>query len=138
MYMSYFIDNQIEIEIVKKFIRKNKQERILWELSSPKNRENIAYHFDTPDIFSSECLYPVSLDEKWMMADYFERKGILQVYYIGMNYVGQLTVKEALEESCCDICIIYYGNGIGYYQGEEAKGGPPRYLLLEKGKKDMK
>lgn len=46
-----------------------------------------------------------------------------------------MTIKEAIEESCCDLCIIYYGNGIGYYQGEETKGSLQLYLLLEKGKK---
>lgn len=127
--------NLSEVEIVRKFIRRNKQERILWELSSPRKRKEIAYHLSTPDIFMPQCLNPVSLDAKWTVADYFEGKGIFNVYYIGMHYIGEMTVKDAIEESCCDMCIIYYGNGIGYYQGEEAKGGPPRYLLLEKGGK---
>lgn len=39
----------------------------------------------------------------------------------------------AIEE--CDVCIIYCGNGVAYYQEEPDMGAPPRHILLEKGKK---
>ena len=32
------MNKKIEIEIIKKFVVKNKQERIIWELSSEKRR----------------------------------------------------------------------------------------------------
>ena len=49
---------------------------------------------------------------------------------MGMDYIGYLPVERAVEMSIADICIIYCGNGIGYYQGEQEYGPPPRYKLL--------
>ena len=52
------------------------------------------------------------------------------VYYIGEDYIGEMTLKEALVKmNMGAIGIIYCGNGIGYYQGEEENGDRPRCLL---------
>lgn len=54
------------------------------------------------------------------------------VYFIGASYVGELSLKEAVEKvSCGEICIMYCGNGIGYYQGEEDCSNTPRYFLIQ-------
>lgn len=45
------MNKKIEIEIIKKFVVKNKQERIIWELSSEKRRQNVIWHFDHPSFF---------------------------------------------------------------------------------------
>ena len=42
------------------------------------------------------------------------------VYFIGEDYIGDLSLKEAVERASeGEICIIYCGEGIGYYQGEQ-------------------
>lgn len=54
------------------------------------------------------------------------------VYYIGEGYIGEMTLKEALVKmNMGAIGIIYFGNGIGYYQGEEENGDRPRCLLRD-------
>ena len=54
------------------------------------------------------------------------------VYYLGEDYIGEMTLKESLERiNMGAICIIYCGNGIGYYQGEEDQGHRPRCLLKD-------
>lgn len=53
------------------------------------------------------------------------------VYSIGKDYIGKMPLEQAAERANeGEICIIYCGNGIGYYQGEQEKGAPPRFLLL--------
>jgi len=55
------------------------------------------------------------------------------LYFIGESYIGTLPLKEAVKKAGTgEICIIYCGNGIGYYQGEQECGKPPRFLLFQK------
>ena len=124
----------MEEEIVKNYVVKNRQERILWELSSPRKRSGIMWrHFPGVRLFKAECLQatdymPPSVMEKRLL----ELAGAKSVYYIGTNYIGELSLKEAVDMAYMDdVCIIYCGNGIGYYQGEQEYGSPPRFLLLK-------
>ena len=124
----------IEEEIVKKYIIKNKQNRIIWELNNPKKRNNVIWRFHRPDIFSEKCLYPVEyMDRSGMNKYLFELSGASEVYFIGESYIGYLSLNQATElASKGEICIIYCGKGIGYYQGEQEIGKPPRFLLMQK------
>lgn len=45
------MNKETEVEIIKKFIVKNKQERIIWKLQNAKKRKKVFWHFDHPDIF---------------------------------------------------------------------------------------
>ncbi|MBE5934268.1 MAG: hypothetical protein E7262_00565 [Lachnospiraceae bacterium] len=125
--------NDIEEEIVKKFIIKNKQERILWELGSLKKREQVFWRFSGPDILKKECLkfseyMSIEELEAYLMKFTLDKK----VYYIGGTYIGEITIEEALKKIYLgDISIVYCGNGVGYYQGEEDNGHRPRCLLKE-------
>lgn len=123
---------KVEEEIIKKYIKTNKQERILWELNSPKKRNSVIWRFHKPDIFMKKCLKPVKYMSKQDMEKYlFDLSGVLNVYYIGENYIGSLSLEQAVEQvNQGGICIIYCGNGIGYYQGEQEFGAPPRFMLL--------
>lgn len=128
------IVNKIEEEIVKKYVIKNKQERILWELSSPRKREQIFWRFADSEILKSSCLKPIEYMSVETMEKYlFKLTGVKSVYFIGEDYIGELTLRQATERANMgEICIIYCGNGIGYYQGEQGYGAPPRFLLLQK------
>ena len=132
--------DKVEEEIIKQFVVKNKQERILWELRNLKKREQVFWRFAGPNILSRECLKKMeyrSIEE----LELFLRNYILtnKVYYIGGVYIGEIILEEALKNIYeGDIAIIYCGNGVGYYQGEEENGDRPRYLLtnIVSGKKD--
>ena len=126
--------NSIEEEIVKKYVIKNKQERILWELSNPQKRPNIIWQFAGLRLFKKSCLQLT----KYMPPEELE-KCLFQlteaklVYFIGEDYIGELSLTQAAKRTNTgEICIIYCGNGIGYYQGEQDYGTPPRFLLMEK------
>ena len=120
-------------EITKKYIKKNKQDRILWEFNNPKKRNTVIYRMHRPDIFKESCLQPVEYMPKETMKEYFYRvSDDRTVYFIGEGYVGNLSIEQAVERANeGEICIIYCGNGIGYYQGEQEIGKPPRFLLIQ-------
>lgn len=124
----------MEEEIVKNYVVKNRQERILWELSSPRKRSGIMWrHFPGVRLFKAECLQaadymPPDVLEKRL----FELSGAKSVYYMGADQIGEFSLKEAVKMADMnDVCIIYCGNGIGYYQGEQEYGNAPRFLLLK-------
>lgn len=122
---------EVEKEIVKNYVKENKQERLLWELNSPQKRGSVIWKFADATIFKHDCLKPT----KYMSAEslekhFFNQTGRTLNYFIGEDYIGQLTLKQAAQRTQTgEICIIYCGNGIGYYQGEEVSGKPPRFLL---------
>lgn len=121
------------IEFIKRFVISNKQERLIWELESSKKRKDIFWRFSGSNIFKDEFLQKTD----YMLVDELETK-LYQlsknnvVYFIGESYVGEISLKEAVEKvSYGEICVIYCGNGIGYYQGEEDRANTPRYFLIE-------
>ena len=127
--------NSIELEIVKKYIKKEKQERIMWELGNCKKRGQImSQRFAGPDMFREDCMQPIeymkpSLMEKCL----FQLNNVSDVYFIGETYIGQMSLQHAvLRCNEGEMCIIYCGMGIGYYQGEQDMGSPPRFLLINK------
>ena len=126
--------NHTEQEIIKKYVRKNKQDRILWELSTPRKRDAVFWNFSGTDIFNENCLHPIKYMQKEEMEKYlFKLSGTSEVYFIGESYIGYLPLNQATERaSMGEICIIYCGKGIGYYQGEQEIGKPPRFLLMQK------
>ena len=63
----------------------------------------------------------------------FELSGKKEVYYMGHSARKKMMLKEAVTEGgLWGIGIIYCGNGIGYYVGEEERAETPRYILRAK------
>lgn len=127
--------SDIEVEVIKKYVVKSKQERILWELSNPEKRKDIIFkRFPGPNLFKSHCLQEVGyMSEIEMEKKLFQLSKTTEVYYIGERYIGSMSLKDAVRRTCAgEICIIYCGQGIGYYQGEQDYGSPPRFLLIQK------
>lgn len=125
--------NSVEQEIVKEFVDKNKRDRILWELTdSEKSKRIMISRFAGPNILKRNCMRAINYMSSKEMEKYFmQLRGGEDVYFIGESYIGELSLREAV--ICAargEICIIYCGEGIGYYQGEEESGKTPRYLLL--------
>lgn len=124
--------DDVEREIVKMYISKSKQERIIWELSKPQKRQKIMIQrFATPEIFEKSCMQVVEYMSPDSLKMYlFQLSRAKEVYYIGEDYIGKLSLDQAtVRANSGELCIIYCGNSIGYYQGEQEYGKPPRYLL---------
>ena len=121
------------IEFIKKFVKSNKQDRLIWELESPQKRKDIFWRFASSNIFKTECLQKadcMSVDD--LETKMYQLNKSKEVYFIGASYVGEISLREAVEKaSCGEICAIYCGNGKGYYQGEEDRANTPRYFLIQ-------
>ena len=125
--------HRIEEEVIKHFVVKNKQERILWELGNTKRRAQVFWRFAGSEIFKRECLSVIDYMPPEELAKYLSRFTHAEsVYYIGEDYIGEMTLKDSMiRMNSGNICIIYCGNGIAYYQGEEEAGDRPRFLLKD-------
>ena len=124
--------NKIEQEIVQTYIAKNKRKRILWELDNPKKREYILFNrFLGIDNWKKGCLQPVEYLTSEKLSYYLaEKSKKKEVYFIGEDYIGLLPIKDAVERTRKgEWCMIYCGNGYGYFQGEGGCIKPARYLL---------
>lgn len=121
----------IEREIVEKYVKKHKQERILWELTNAKKRDAVIWKFAGTNIFKDNCLQKTEYMSSSMLFKYlYEMGASKRIYYIGESFIGEMNLEEAVKKANNgEICIIYCGNGIGYYQGEQEYGSPPRYIL---------
>lgn len=126
--------NNIEKEIVEKFIKKSRQERIIYELGNPKKRDLVIWKFSGSEIFDEACLQSPKTIPSVVPEEYFRRLGRTEkVYFIGESYIGELTLTQAVNKvNGCERCIVYFGDGVGYYQGERECGKAPRFLLLNK------
>ena len=124
--------NKIEQEIVQTYIVKNKRKRILWELDNPKKREYILFNrFLKINTWKKECFQPVEYLTSEKLSYYLaEKSKKKEVYFIGEDYIGPLSIKDAVERTeMGEWCMIYCGNGYGYFQGEGGCIKPARYLL---------
>ena len=124
--------NKNEQEIVQTYIVKNKRKRILWELDNPKKREYILFNrFLGIDNWKKGCLQPVEYLTSEKLSYYLaEKSKKKEVYFIGEDYIGSLPIKNAVERTRKgEWCMIYCGNGYGYFQGEGGCIKPARYLL---------
>ena len=121
------------IELIKRFVKSNKQERLIYELQNPKKKEELFWRFAGKDVFKMECLQETDyMPDDVMVKKLYQLGKSDEVYFIGESYVGEISLKEAVEKvSLGEICVIYCGNGIGIWQGEQEFAKTPRYLLIQ-------
>ena len=126
------MNKSIEEEIVRYYIKENKQERILWELNSPKKRKDIIWKFAGTDLFKMQHMKATRFLSATSLKEHlFQISKNQTVYFLGEDYIGQLSITQAVQRALQgEVCIIYCGQGYGYYQGEQVSGSPPRYFLV--------
>ena len=123
---------KMEQEFVQLFVKKSRQERILWEIGSKKYQDHvIAARFHDTENFQIAYLRPLDyhlLDQLYALLHPYCADD--KIYYMGGRCIALLPLDSACDYAeRGDICILYCGNGVGYYQGEQSYGPPPRYLL---------
>ena len=121
---------EIEEEIIRYFIIKNKQERILWELNNPKKCDGVFWHFSDTTLLKSECLQKIPSVRTISEESLFQLGQSKNVYFIGESYIGNISLANASEKANSgERCIIYFGRGTDYFQGEREYGNAERFLL---------
>lgn len=125
--------NKIEQEIIKKYVKKHRQKRLLWELGKDDKREEFVWtHFNGPYIFKKECLHNANRMSKKESDKYWQNfNKHANVYFMGESCIGEMAMNRALElAGTGQVCLIYCETGIAYYQGEQEIGSPPRFFLV--------
>ena len=125
------MDIAIESEIVKLFVQKQYQKRLLYEINSKKEYDTMWHYFHTEQKLKKECLEKIYyMDEKNLEKYLFQLTGKKEVYYMGIDVRIRMSLREASYQMAHGaVAIVYCGNGIGYYQGEEELADTPRYIL---------
>lgn len=130
---------EIEREIINCFFKKNKQERMIWELENPEKRKYFWNRIAHLTVLEESCLQ-VSEYKNYEELQQFlmEKSGRKEIYMIGESYIGEIAIEDAIDYlQKSEICILYCGNGIGYYQPEEDYGNFKKYILISpKGRGD--
>ena len=52
---------------------------------------------------------------------------------ISIYFIGELSIEEGIKQARYDDmgCVLYFGNGVGYYHEGELDKRPPEYILLK-------
>ena len=136
------MDKSIEAYFVETFIRKNRRDRIMLELTNPKKR------YDGLDRFCHQAADLLDPEKVTMKANNLEslpgfvmfmktHDEICTILSPNGNVDGQkLPFMEAVRQAIlCQDAAIIVGNGFAAVFTEPMKGGHDKYLLTETKKK---
>ena len=130
-YKRQFVEKSEYISLGES-IMPNKIEQEIVQTYNPKKREYILFNrFLRIDNWKKGCLQPVEYLTSEKLSYYLaEKSKKKEVYFIGEDYIGPLYTKAAVARTeMGEWCMIYCGNGYGYFQGEGEFIKPARYLL---------
>lgn len=124
----------IEKEIVDNYYQKWCKKRLKWELETPRRRSDAVWKMRLMKYLEEKKLHPIEyLPEKELKKKILELGGTKKAYLISIYFIGELSVEEGIREARRDDmgCILYFGNGVGYYHEGELEKRPPEYILLK-------
>lgn len=125
----------VEEQIVKRFMKKQYQERALYLLNSSKKRDIFLFGL-TRDYFVDRYLYPIpsknnTVCQLTMTLNNLSKQD--EYYLMGRGmHDGEKTTLESTLSSLFGLgpFIIYFLNcGFCYFEEEQSYGAPGRYLL---------
>ncbi|MDD3217836.1 MAG: hypothetical protein PHC41_03350 [Lachnospiraceae bacterium] len=94
-------------------------------------------NFDVPNYFIQEYMHQMEYMGVEELEKYLRKvsgNSDDKVYFMGETYIGSLMMEDALTRVVLEseTAIVYLGNGVAYYRGEQMFGPPPRFLLIKK------
>lgn len=134
------MNKEIEETIVKAFFNKNKQQRVLFELFSPRKRGDALWRLNHnySVILRKEFMIPIPKSnlERQEIGRLLTEQGATDICYV-------MSINEAIDGKEMDLKtaidrVFGYGlssiisciNGkLAYFQAEQELGAPPRFLL---------
>ena len=125
---------EIEKEIVDNYYQKRCKKRIKWELETPRRRRDAIWKMGDRKYLEEKRLHFVKyMSDKNLILKILEMGGTKRAYYMSIDFIGELTIEEAVRKAREDYwgCIVYFGNGIGYYHEGELEKFPPEYILIK-------
>lgn len=127
------MNSKIEEEIVRCFIQKNRQDRIIWELQSKRKRDSVMWKLCDTHLFKREVLYPQRYLSPENLTEKLEALGAQKtIYMIAFDEMYELdcSVLEGIERQTSNPYLLYYGSGLGYFEGMQEDGAPERCILI--------
>lgn len=126
---------EVEREIVRYFIRKDRQDRIAWELQSKRKRDSIMWKLCDTRLFEKEVLYPQPYLSPKDLAEKLTDLGAQKTIYIISFYEmsepkENCSVLEGIEQQYDNPYLLYFGDGLGYFEGMQEVGAPERCILI--------
>lgn len=130
---------EVEREIVQNFVQKRSKERLRWELSSPKKRLGGMSKINKREYLDERKIYKIphwSIDA--LMKQIFLLGGTRRTYYLSLDsycqtddFPKEMDICDAISMARQEIggCILYFGNGIGYYHEGEPYDTHQEYIL---------
>ena len=94
------MDSKIEEEIVRCFLQKNRQDRIIWELQSKRKRDSVMWKLCDTHLFKREVLYPQRYLSPKNLTEKLEALGAKKtIYMIAFDEMYELdcSVLEGIE-----------------------------------------
>ena len=129
---------KIEKEIVGYYYQRWCKKRINWELETPRKRDDGIWKVRSIKYLEEKTMYPVEYLALEKLKDKIIKLGGREpAYLISLSFVGELSIDEGIKMARNDDmgCVLYFGNGVGYYHEGELEKFPQEYILLKSGEK---
>lgn len=133
------MDLNIEKGIVNLFYQKKYRDRIIWELETPRRRTQGISKMGKREYLDEKKLCQLPYLE---IAEFIKQVSTLggthDAYFISIDsyyrfedFPQKISITDALNMARHDIsgCILYFGNGIGYYHEGEPYDVSMEYIL---------
>ena len=127
------MNSNIEEEIVDSYYQKRCRERIKWELKTPRRRDDGIWKMRLKKYLDEDKMHHLEyLSIEQLKKKILKLGGKETAYLISIYFVGEINIAEGIEKARNDDmgCILYFGNGIGYYHEGELGINPPDFFML--------
>lgn len=132
-------EHEIIEEMIDLFFVKKRRERMKYVFSSKEKRREAYFRYNSGDYIDKSFIkYQVN---KLSMQDIYkmliEEGGNKKCFMISCSESGLYNTEDALKRAMNNGlgAMLYLGNGVGYFQGEQYIGSPERYILVNDKKK---
>lgn len=125
------MDAQMEKEMVKHFIVKNRQMRTQWELETARRRGNGISRFTNGFYLNTGLFIALhNQDDESVLRMIKKMGGADKAYVMSSSYCDFFSARKGLKLARYNECMFaYFGNGVGYYHEEWEGGKTGEYLL---------
>ena len=133
-------EDRIVNEMIDMLFLKKWRKRLRYDfIDKKKEREDRYFRYHNGE-YIDELLVVEKVDQ---MPEEYTVKRLLELgaekrcFLLANGVSGVFTLEVGIEEAyICGLgAVIYCGNGVGYFQGEQCYGSPERWILVNKNKR---
>lgn len=125
-------------EMIEMFFEKKWRKRLKFKLIPKEKRVENYYDYHNGEYLDESCIkYCVNKSSIEDICNILLKEGgNKKCFFFSCSESGIYDMRKGIENAMDNGmgAIIYLGNGIGYFQGEQYIGSPERYILVNKKK----